>query len=370
MGAQCQTACCGEQENAELDEQLMVPRVSVLVVGLVDWPEDLWYPAVDRSVFCTACESGSTGEVILNTQRAKNLAEPLWNEEFSVSTWPGLIEFRLWEEGVEGRANILAKAFLDLATVGEPYIYSTELPMEASGPSIGCRLAVKVRPEDGDFPENDPISCFGATIQNPRKKALGLEVDPHDGISLYVTGVKAGSVLHTYNKGVSSDVSVTEGCYIVGVNGVSGKSVDLDKALKKSTKVAKAELVVCPAFGFHLAIQTDAKGSLGMVCPKRPLGRSLLITSIATGGPLDSWNEECPEQAVVIGDRIVAVNGKGGKAAELLKMITGASKSRRVVLSFSRKATNSTSVTKMPKDGWRAKDKSVIPEMQEGAFSG
>lgn len=319
-------------------------------------------------MFCTASESPAS-EILLTTQHAKNPAEPLWNEEFAVSSWPGLIEFRLWQEGANGRANLLGKAFLDLpVAVGEPYISRIALPVEGAGASLGFRLLVKVSPEDGEFPADDPIPCFGATIDNPRKKALGLEVDPH-GTSLYVTGVKAGSVVHTYNKGVSSDFGVTEGCFIVGVNGVTGKPVDLDKALKNSAKVTKAELVVCPPQCFHLAIHVRDKGSLGIVCPKRPLGRSILITNITSGGALDKWSAECPEQAVVVGDRIVSVNGKDGKAADLLKMLSGANKSTRVVLSVLRKA-NSTNVAKMPYGGWQADDKYQIPEMQEGAFEG
>mmetsp|Transcript_124303 Transcript_124303/g.247793 ORF Transcript_124303/g.247793 Transcript_124303/m.247793 type:complete len:372 (-) Transcript_124303:71-1186(-) len=371
MGQACHTEeCCGNKETTEVDERLMVPWVSVQVVGLVGWPEDMWYPAVGRSLFCTASESPG-GEVLLSTQSAKNLAEPLWNEEFSVSAWPGLLEFRLWEEGVDRRVRLLGKAFLDLVDVPDPYVFRTELllALEAGAGNLGCRLVVKVRPEDGKFPVDDP-TCFAAIVDNPRKKALGLEVDPHDGTSLYVTGVKADSIVQTYNKGVSSDLEVTEGCFIVGVNGVSGKSVDLDKALKKSAKLTRAELVVCPAKGFHVAFALDFNGSLGMSFPKRSMGRSVLISNIIPGSPLDNWNAECPEQAVVKGDRIVAVNGKCGKAADLLKMIDGMNRESQVVLSFVRRATDSTSVPETFQGSLEIEDKSRIADLEEGGFEG
>merc|ERR1712129_642278 len=65
-------------------------------------------------------------------------------------------------------------------------------------------------------------------------------------------------------------------------------------------------------------------------------GNSLLVTKVKANGAVEAWNTDNPDQIVEPWDRIVAVNGKSGKVAELQKLIKAANKSANIVLTVVR----------------------------------
>jgi len=151
-----------------------------------------------------------------------------------------------------------------------------------------------------------------------------------------VVGVKKGSVTDRYNE-EQTENKVVAGCFIVGLAGAdagSGGSQAMEKILKKNPK--QVELVCRRAKMFRIPVTLPVKGDIGVEMPKRPLGNSLLVTKVKANGAVEAWNTDNPDQIVEPWDRIVAVNGKSGKVAELQKLIKAANKSANIVLTVVR----------------------------------
>jgi len=226
------------------------------------------------------------------------------------------------------------------------------------GNPIGAVLMLKAT-SGVEYPAEQG-SDFAVNIDNPKKQALGLEVDSTDPTNLFVIGVKKGSPVDRYNE-EQTEKKVEAGCFIVGVTGAdagSGGSQAMEKILKKNPK--QIELVCRRAKTFRIPVTLSGNGTIGVEMPKKPLGNSLFVIKVKAGGAVEAWNADNPEQAVEPGDRIVAVNGKSGKVADLQKLIKAANKSANIVLT----------VVRMPSEGASEKVPEEAPEVaEEGAAS-
>jgi len=244
------------------------------------------------------------------------------------------LKFTLFQADADGKTDIVACATLDLADVGADE-FNGELPLEMDGNPTGGVLMLQAK--SGDAYPTEQGSEFTVSIDNPKKKALGLEVDSTDPTKLFVIGVKKNTAMDRYNE-EQIENKVEVGCFIVGVTGAdvgsASESEAMLKILKKNPK--QVDLVCRRAKIFRIPVTLPEKGSVGVEVPKRPLGNSLLVNNVKANGAVEAWNAENPYQKVEQWDRIVAVNGKSGKVAELQKLIKAANKSANIVLTIAR----------------------------------
>jgi len=291
-----------------------------------------WFPGTDRFLyFGVGADVG--GEELFKSQQKKNVMDPVWNEECELpANMP--LKFTVFQADVDGKTDIVACATLDLADA-EAAEFNGELPLEIDGNPTGGVLMLKAK--SGDAYPTEQGSQFAASIDNPKKKALGLEVDNTDPAKLFVIGIKKGTAMDLYNA-EQIENKVEAGCFIVGVTGADAGSASesqaIEKILKKNPK--QVDLVCRRANTFRISVTLPEKGDIGVELPKRPLGNSLLITNVKANGAVEAWNAENTDQKVEPWDRIVAVGGKSGKVAELQKLIKGANKSANIVLTIVR----------------------------------
>merc|ERR1712079_902585 len=153
------------------------------------------------------------------------------------------------------------------------------------------------------------------TIEKVPGKPLGVDLDIACSSVAYMCGIKDGAVAE-YNKIASPETQLKVGDYITKVNGVEGNGNALLERMKNDTML---EVTVQRPFIYTIAIsRTNSKQPLGVNLNQHSPGTSLLIKEVGKG-PVQDWNSAHPALAVRPGDRIVAVGGKRGSVAELVK---------------------------------------------------
>jgi len=277
------------------------------------------------------------GEELFKSQRKKNVMDPVWNEEFQLPANMSL-KFTIFQSDEDGKAYVVAGATLDLVSLDTAEFHG-ELPLEVDAKPTGAVLMLKAKSGDEYPPEQS--SEFIASIDNPKRKDLGIEVDSTDPAKLFVIGVKKGTAVDRYNEEQIIENKIAAGCFIVGATGAGAGSASESEAMKKLLKQNPKQVdIVCRrATKFRIPVTLPAKGDIGVEVLKRPLGNSLLITKITGNGGVNAWNADHPEQLVEPWDRIVAVDGKAGKAADLSKLMKAAKKTANVVLTVARIAS-------------------------------
>lgn len=154
---------------------------------------------------------------------------------------------------------------------------------------------------------------FTISITDSPAGTSGLRVDGLDGEKLIVVSIDAGSAFDTYNKSASEDKKIKELDYIMEVNGKKGNSKAMEDTLAEQQKL---DCLVKRASEFPVNI-SKAGGSLGVDLTCKEKWNSLLIKKITDGG-FSKWNSANPGKEIKSNDRIVAVGGKRGTAADML----------------------------------------------------
>jgi len=341
MGNKCGSSPVQQAEDVDVPEEQMVTIFVKKAQGLT-LPELL--PETDRFLFFTA-EVG--GLERYSSQQKKNVLDPVWNEEFEVP-FSGPMTLSVFQADADGSATVIASATLDLVAA-DADAFNGELPLEADGRPTGAVLLLKAR--SGDLYPPDQGSEFTVTMDNTKKKALGLEVDSTDPSNLFVVGVKKGTITDNYNKEAQPDNKLEAGCFITGVTApdaaakgcigggtgnptATGESKAMEKMIKKNPK--KVDLVCRRGTQFRVALTVTDKGDIGVEVPKKAAGNSLVVNQVKANGPVEAWNADNPDQLVEAGDRIVAIDGKAGKVADLQKLLKHVDKSARVTLTLAR----------------------------------
>jgi len=309
-------------ESEELEASQSAAGTRVVILGARGLREAEVFPGTERTCYCALAVLGGgeePAEELAKTQQVKNTLEPSWNHEVELSTLGdgGVLEFRVLEADADGKGEVLGKAKLEAARIQEQEGFNGELELEEAGEKVKAFLRVKISLPSKPFPPA-PEKEFIVELDNPKKKALGLEVETQDGKMLYVSAVKNGLV-QTFNKEAEPTKQIMPGDFIVKVNGVEGASKKLNEALKK--KETSFSLVCRRAEEWRVVVDRGAdKGPIGFGYVKPAVGHSIVMTDIAAG-PLSAWNEENPEREVRPFDRILAINGKRGKPDAILKQM-------------------------------------------------
>jgi len=308
-------------------------KLTVHVTSAQGLPGVDWFPGNDRFLyFGVGADSG--GEELFKSQQKKNVVDPVWNEECELPADMPL-KFTVFQADADGKTDVVACATLDLVEIGTDE-FNGELPLEMDENPTGGVLRLKAKRGD-EYPTGKG-SEFTVSIDNPKKKALGLDIDTTDSTNIFVVGVKKGTVMDSINKDQPGN-KVDAGCFITGVTIDGGavtasESKDMEKILKKNPK--QVELVCRRAKRFRISLSVPEGGSVGIAVPQKPMGNSLPIPEVKAGGAVEAWNTDHPDQTVEPWDRIVAVNGKAGRAGDLLKQLKVKNKAVSLEVTFVR----------------------------------
>jgi hypothetical protein len=324
-------------------ESTFASRFTVAIVGVNSLESGKWKSGSD---VCVLKMLGDNTEVF-RTKMDDNIREPQWNEEVEVErTREGeSIEFLVYRQKTHfsflmGRAVLDHKSFQSFGFNGE-----VEL-RDCKGMILGT-LAVKVKLDgQGDFPE--PVSedneqsgeddCpqessneIPLSLHGTPGKPVGLAVDVNDGITVYVSEVKEGPFLR-YNRRIrNKDLQLRPGDFIKRVNGVEGNSAKILEQLQLSGDM---EVVVCRPLEAVIPFKRDnPEQNFGvLVTNQSSIGRAVLLGGVVEGSPLHAWNLANPDDAIVAGDRIVAVNDQRGTASQLMEAISNQKNECRITI--------------------------------------
>jgi len=347
MGSACSK--CGNNQTPVAEKEEAKPAQFYVTVVSARGLLDDWHNRpleFTRDYFC-ALQVG-TGELATKsdedlhvTRSVRNVVDPIWREEFGVPDFEdnGCLVFHLsasegGDAAIEqlGKGSLAKNFFVNDGFNGEVHL------VDSIGSATGGYLAVLVRPVSQPYYPLGRSVEDHVSVENKRKKALGLDVDAQDGTTLYVMGVKPG-VVQTNNR--VSPVMVTPGQFIVRVNNVGGSSAKLQAGLKQK----ELDLIIRQPVEFTILLEARKRADLGLEFTKKPVGNALLITKVdgEDGGnsgtsAARTWNDSNLEQQVRRGDRIIALNGFRGKATEILKRLN-ALKGPRLQLTLVRPAS-------------------------------
>lgn len=302
------------------------PVFTVLVVGSRGVRRGDWFPNTCKSdCYCTVSAAGYD-RILLRTLPVSQQVEPLWRQ--AVHDTPLLIgdslEFSVWDSisGVDNLPEGTTERLIGRFTLDSSRFFSAgfagELELEALGKDItGAFLTVKIKRNGQDYPD-EPCADFVVQLQNPQFKALGVDLDTQANSLVYVNDVKDG-VVQVYNRTAKPESRLGPGHFIIKVNGVEGLASDM---VDEMNRLASLRLLVRKPFTMCVAIDKKShKGLLaGVDFVKRSAVGCLLINQLSEG-PIEEWNIVNPGREVRVGDRIIAVNGQKGKAADLLKKL-------------------------------------------------
>jgi len=318
------------------NQSIGLPHMTVMVVGarFPGFYIDSWPKGQDRWSYCTVRPASWDGNLVHSTRWMKNVDEPVWHEEavFTEYSIDDSIEFTLWDADENQESIIIGVAEISSFEY-DPYGFNGDLILRDSGHKAIGQLDVRVKIGKADYPEGHSKE-FAVFVTNPRRRPLGLNYDPGDGASLYISTVKSG-LIQAYNKQANPHMQVLPGYFIVKVNDSTGDARDMLKAIRRYSEL---EIVVRRPEEMRATLHALGQNHLGMEFPSRPIGEALLILGVAEIQDCDystdlpaatDWNEQYPEKQILAGDRIVAVNGDKGKASALLKKVRSMAKLKR-----------------------------------------
>jgi len=146
----------------------------------------------------------------------------------------------------------------------------------------------------------------------------GIVIDVTDPECTIVKHIRDGTA-SDWNNSCSEDKTIKEFDRILEVNGVRGNSVELAKALG-----TEGTIVLSLQRPEERVVTLHRPGEIGVVLNYKKLGSKAPWITKISAGLLTRWNEDVPDQAVGIHDRIRMVNGTMGAPEELMSGIKDA----------------------------------------------
>lgn len=321
-------------------------KLAVMIVGARNLRDTDWFSGPDRFFYCTFKPTGWDDGLVYSTRWINDVVDPVWKEEAEVTDYQlgDALEFNVWDADADDQSELLGTARLECEHF-DVNGFNGELALSSEAQTSTAYLKVRVRVAGQRYPEGPQVE-YSVSIDNSRRKAIGLTYDLEDTQTVYVTGIKQGLIAE-HNEDEKPARRLQLGSFIMKVNDVEGDANELAELLKKETIL---DLVIRRPMEWRVAICASTEKNLGMEFCKKKVGNALLITKVSEpakhtkGGPrqrkrpVQEWNAANPEQKIKTGDRIVAVNGYKGKAAYLYKKIQTESKRGRFHLTLVRPA--------------------------------
>jgi hypothetical protein len=326
-----------QSENIQAEElPILVQPVplTVTIVGTRGLRKKEWVPDSSKSCYCVL--KTLKDQLLHTTPCIDGAFDPLWNEEVEFDCASGeTLQFIIWDRTVENDGHIktekLGRAVLEskvCASLG----FNGKLCVQDAARGVEAYLQIKVKSAGQEYPRGPPQE-FTINLQKSTGKPMGADIDVSCGKMGYIRAVMRDGVFAEYNKTATPEKQLRIGDYIKTVNGIQDNSLSMLDCLKKQSKF---EVTIQRPLVFTIAIsKKGAKTQLGVILVEKPTGNSLLIKEVSKG-PVMDWNTIHPEQEVKAGDRIVAVNGKGGTVNEL---VDASKEAAQLQLAISRPST-------------------------------
>ncbi|CAK9118483.1 unnamed protein product [Durusdinium trenchii] len=145
----------------------------------------------------------------------------------------------------------------------------------------------------------------------------GIVIDVTDPDCTIIKNLRAEGGAAEWNKTASEGKCVKEFDRVLEVNGVRGSSVEMAKALGSDNE----PLTLTLQRPEERTVKLQRPGEIGVVLNYKKLGsKAPWITKISPG-LLTRWNEDMPDQAVGLHDRVKSVNGVTGAPEDLMNGI-------------------------------------------------
>jgi len=258
-----------------------------------------------KGLFVIVKGVGKAGE-IHKTQGAEGTCEAVWKEEAEVVHAIGVdLDFAIWEgESYLGAAKLEANTF-------EPEGFNGELKLEGTEEGAEAYLRLKIGVDGKEYPDGLAPE-FNISLTKKKGSPPGVELDSTDGVTIRVSAVSEGP-FQDHNESEEAKDKVSPGDFIVRANKAEG---DSNKILRELKSASALDLTIRRPEEFSVVLErSDTKKPLGLEL-KKPAGNELIVARTAKGA-IQAWNSSHADREVRKGDRVVAVCGKRGAAADL-----------------------------------------------------
>ncbi|CAJ1339403.1 unnamed protein product [Effrenium voratum] len=163
---------------------------------------------------------------------------------------------------------------------------------------------------------------FKAEVMLKKGMGLGLELDVVDPKGPTIVEVGTDGLIAEFNA-ASRHLALQKFDRITGVNQEKGDMSHVYKTLNnaiESQERASMELDITRPTEFKVTLVKSGE-PLGTQLNFKQSSAGIVLTKITDGGLVAKWNIEHPDQKLLVGDRVVAVNGQYLKGADMVERI-------------------------------------------------
>lgn len=264
------------------------------------------------------CTFGANNKNIYKTKVINDCLEPVWLEEEEIKERNAgeALTFEVWDKDIGKPDDLLGKATL-AAVNFEKEGYVGELRLDTAGKGITAFIKIKVALPGRRAPA-DPSPEYEVALEKAAGHSLGLILDGTNKAFGRISSITPDSTVAKHNARASADKKIREGDFIMGVDTITGKFAQMDKALQKD---GKHVLQLIRACFFSIVIPKKA-GSLSMSLAYGKTGSAIFVKDVKEG-PVADWNKANKDKAVKANDWFVSVNGFRSTGEEMYAKLKG-----------------------------------------------
>lgn len=323
----------GEESEEEEDEEDEPEEESTVTISL-KCARGLRFKGAGYVV-----EWGTRGQ----TQKAKagnsGGFDPAWNLEVGMTAYfnSDPLVFKVFGVVSEGHTPLLLGEVTLHGSAFLPNGFSGDILLNNRRSRKKAYLTIGIRPSGmSNFPDAgalaDGYRCRMPPSSDPTGWPLDLDVNPQDLKFARILGTPKGP-FQTFNNDAEPDHVIAEDDFVCAVNDcrtpqkfkeVLSTANELTLEVRRSLRIT-ASLTKNPGSTLGLELYYD-----------RGPNSTIVVLKVNDDGLIRTWNQQHPERAVLVMDRIVAVQGKPGKVDDLLQALGEETKS--IDVTFARPA--------------------------------
>lgn len=177
------------------------------------------------------------------------------------------------------------------------------------------------KPQDEPTPQETEWR-FRVSVQKSAG-GLGMDLSPHDGVTLLVGKVRPGPIqAWNHRCGISAPERIRPGDRIVAVNEVTGDAQNMLSHMRAADPALTLTFIVRRLLDFAVAVATQ-EGVFGLSV--FDTGATLRVNELTKGGAVETANRQHAEELIVMGDEIYEVNEVSGSGKSMLEAFRTAS---------------------------------------------
>jgi len=298
----------GTSEDVEEKEESMAIWVKVCSAKGLE---------LDNTITALCCEWGMAGQES-QVKAISASRNPVWNVEMALT---GCFQSEKIHFVLHGKRSPAVGGDIVLGDVclqGSAFLpdgFSGDILLQNTRGMTKAYLFLCIRPDGVDnYPASGALADgFSCVIKEGTGRQVTLDTNPVDREFARIIGAPSGDVA-LYNATAECDCVVEENDFIYAINGCR----DVDKfrpMLEQSGKQLTLEVRKSVTYRHKI----PRKGPMGLELFYDNGPRTTVVVRKVNAGAIRLWNQNFPDKCVKELDRIVAVDGKGGKAEVLVK---------------------------------------------------